>query len=97
MSDDGTKANFDHILRERADRDDAERVRKSMLSVVRMHKRLEAAEALLGRWMYWASGVAFMSPYGEDVQRDTDAFLAPAGLLPATNRDPDATRKNRQD
>jgi hypothetical protein len=33
------------------------------------------ADKLLGRWMVWASGVAFKSPDGEQIEKDTDAFL----------------------
>lgn len=34
------------------------------------------ARDLLGRFMVWASGVAFKGLYGEQVVADTDAFLA---------------------
>lgn len=42
-----------------------------------------SAETLLGRWMYWASGVAFKSDDGEQLVADTDAFLA----LPAATQE----------
>lgn len=33
-------------------------------------------KALLERWMVWASSVAFKSPEGEELVRETEAFLA---------------------
>jgi len=38
--------------------------------------RVSELEALLGRWMFWASGVAFKSTDGELIEHDTDKALA---------------------
>ena len=46
--------------------------------------RLDEAVRLLGRWMFFASGVAFKSTYGEEVEHETDAFLAASQPSPST-------------
>lgn len=52
-----------------------EDIRESMLSVVAMKRRLENAEDLLGKWMFWASGVACKSEIGESIEKQTDTYL----------------------
>ncbi|HVZ89580.1 MAG TPA: hypothetical protein VHG72_21640 [Polyangia bacterium] len=51
-------------------------------------------ETLLGRFMVWASGVAFKSDEGEALARDVDAFLADPGMA-VSNGGAEAAERER--
>jgi len=54
-------------------------------------QEIAKARVLLGRFMVWASSVAFKSLYGEQVIADTDAFLAAPATPAAEPVKPPAT------